>query len=141
MMPSKYLPRKISDSLKGLVSEQITLKKTSNIVFICGKKPEYGQKGCRDWLLTYAKKNLPNINFFIPDAHFSANNKNDLLSIENELAEYSDCVVIILESAGTFAELGAFSNNEKLVKKILVVNDSKFKDEKSFINEGPIQKL
>lgn len=63
----------------------------------------------------------------------------DLLSLENLLAESIDTIVIIPESPGSFAELGAFANDEQLRKKIVCVLDKKYRKDKSFINQGPIK--
>ncbi|MBT3414129.1 MAG: hypothetical protein HOI59_10615 [Nitrospina sp.] len=68
-------------------------------------------------------------------------NKQDLLSLENLLAESVDAVIIIPESSGSFAELGAFVSNENLRKKIICLQDKKRVKEKSFINYGPIRLL
>lgn len=64
---------------------------------------------------------------------------SDLLSLENLLADSVDVIVIIPESAGSFAELGAFANNEKLRNKLVCVIDIKYKKDKSFINQGPVK--
>jgi hypothetical protein len=63
----------------------------------------------------------------------------DLLSLENILAKSIDVILIIPESPGSFAELGAFSNVESLRKKIVCIVDQKYKKDKSFINQGPIR--
>ena len=64
---------------------------------------------------------------------------NDLLSLENLLAESVDAIVLIPESPGSFAELGAFANNEKLRSKLICIIDDKYKKDKSFINKGPLK--
>jgi hypothetical protein len=61
----------------------------------------------------------------------------NLLKLENILANSVDAIVLFPESPGSFAELGAFSNNENLAKKMIVVVNKKFKNDKSFINYGP----
>jgi len=63
----------------------------------------------------------------------------DLLSLENLLADSVDVIMIIPESPGSFAELGAFANNEKLRAKIVCLIDEKYKKNKSFINQGPLK--
>ena len=63
----------------------------------------------------------------------------DLLSLENLLADSVDVILIIPESPGSFAELGAFTNNEKLRTKIVCIIDENYKKNKSFINQGPIK--
>ena len=63
----------------------------------------------------------------------------DLLSLENLLAESVDAVVIIPESPGSFAELGAFASDEKLRSKLICIVDKKYRKDKSFINQGPLK--
>lgn len=64
---------------------------------------------------------------------------SDLLSLEGLLAESVDAIVVIPESPGSFAELGAFANDKKLVKKLICVVDKSYKKHKSFINQGPLK--
>jgi len=68
-------------------------------------------------------------------------NHFDLLSLENLLAESVHSVIMILESPGAIAELGAFSNHSILKNKLIVIIDQKFKKHKSFIMLGPIRYL
>lgn len=63
----------------------------------------------------------------------------DLLSLEGLLADSVDAVVLIPESPGSFAELGAFANDEKLRKKLICIVDKKYQKDKSFINQGPLK--
>jgi hypothetical protein len=67
--------------------------------------------------------------------------KEDLLSLENLLAKSVSTVVILLQSPGTFTELGAFSNHDLLKEKLVVVVDPKYRNSQSFINTGPIRHL
>jgi hypothetical protein len=60
----------------------------------------------------------------------------NLMSFEEDLANICSLVVIILESAGSLTELGAFSQLNDLSKKIIAIRSSKFKDDPSFINLG-----
>ncbi len=63
----------------------------------------------------------------------------DLLSLEGLLADSVDAIVLIPESPGSFAELGAFANDELLRSKLICVVDKKYKKDKSFINQGPLR--
>ena len=67
--------------------------------------------------------------------------KLDLLTLENLLAESVNCIVIVLESPGSFTELGAFSNHSELSNKLVVLVDQKHKKDRSFINLGPLSFL
>ncbi len=67
--------------------------------------------------------------------------KQDLLTLENLLASSVSAVAILLQSAGTFTELGAFSNHELLKNKLVVIVDPKYRKAQSFINTGPLRHL
>lgn len=93
--------------------------------------------------MEYARKHLSHINFFMAEQIFSIflESNYDFLTIEDRLADYSDCIIIVLESNGAFAELGAFTIKDELAKIVLVINDYEFKKSDSFINYGPIAKV
>lgn len=67
--------------------------------------------------------------------------KFDLLSLENLLARSVHVVVMVLESIGAIAELGAFSNHPDLQNRLIVLVDKKYQQSKSFISLGPIRFL
>ena len=60
----------------------------------------------------------------------------DLLSLEALLADSVDAIVLIPESPGSFAELGAFANDEKLRKKLICVIDKKYKKNYNYTRGG-----
>jgi hypothetical protein len=61
------------------------------------------------------------------------------LAMEQRLAELADIVVLVVESPGTFAELGAFSIHTALRSKLLPILDAQFRSDPSFINSGPVR--
>lgn len=67
--------------------------------------------------------------------------KHDLLSLENLLADSVHVIVILLQSAGTLVELGAFANHKFLCDKLVVLIDKKYKKTRSFVNQGPVKYL
>lgn len=110
------------------------------IIFLCGGADE--TKSARYLFLNYLKKFHSDLDISIAEVFTKIQKgKDNLLNLENMLADYSDCIVIFLESSGAVAELGAFCNKENLVKKLLVINEKQHKDSVSFINEGPIKKI
>jgi hypothetical protein len=124
------------------VKSAIHLDKESLVIFTCGAESTKTQSG-REQLLKYAERYFKSGHFFRAEDAFPVlvrPSKDDYLSIEEDLAEYSDCVVIINESHGTLAELGAFASNNKIVEKLLVVNPREHIGSNSFINRGPIAK-
>ncbi|MFC0156280.1 retron St85 family effector protein [Xanthomonas dyei] len=66
---------------------------------------------------------------------------SDLVTFEEHLAGLSAVVVLVVESAGSIAELGAFSVSEPFLDRLLVVVSQDHYDESSFIRLGPIQKI
>src|SRR4029077_14833460 len=61
------------------------------------------------------------------------------LEMEDQLAGLADVVMIVVESPGTYCELGAFSLSPGLRKKLLPLIDARFKGSQSFINTGPVR--
>lgn len=76
-----------------------------------------------------------------PEQLFEELLRDDLLDLENQLANSVDVVILVLESPGAIAELGAFSNHNQLRQKLLCIQNRKYKKSKSFINLGPIKHL
>jgi len=111
-------------------------------IFLCGQS-ESVSNSIRE--LIYKKlKNDPKYEIIFPEWLFCnllvdrKLNKN-LLTLEGELAQDVDVIIIPIEGCGTMAELGAFSANKKLTPKIIVLNDQKYKTCKSFITIGPVK--
>ncbi|MFC1751068.1 retron St85 family effector protein [Pseudomonadota bacterium] len=68
----------------------------------------------------------------------------NLVDFETELAAICSLVVIILESPGSIAELGAFSQLDELRAKLVVIKCSKFSEREnksSFINLGILRHI
>lgn len=125
------------------LTKRIYLSKDANLIFVCGASLDANNgKNARKRFLDYSKANLPEYDIFIAEKFFNLfKGDMDLLSVEDKLGNYSDCIIIFLESPSSIAELGAFSNNEKLVKQLLVVNDKKHETATSFIIKGPLAKI
>ena len=135
----------IADKLKNrFLSESQNLNEIS--IFLCGGsgaeeekiRREVGKKICG-----IASKYKYSV--YYPEDMFIelilGHHKQDLLTLENLLADSANAVVILLQSPGTFTELGAFTNYEKLSDKLIVIIDPRFARAKSFINLGPIRYL
>lgn len=63
----------------------------------------------------------------------------NLLAVENLLARSVDAVLLVAESAGSIAELGAFANHESLREKLIVLVDKARGKDRSFIMRGPVR--
>lgn len=114
---------------------------TSIDIFLCGGA-KIKSKVNRDTVRRNLERHSFLFNIFYPEDLFIEllNKKEyDLLSLEKYLAENSDFIVIVCESMGSAAELGAFINNSETISKVIVLQNVKFKNIKSFISEGPIK--
>lgn len=65
--------------------------------------------------------------------------REDLIYLEKVLAEAVAAIVILLQSAGTMVELGAFASFRELRQKLIVIIDPKYKKDRSFVSYGPIK--
>lgn len=115
-------------------------------IFLCGASVSY-ESSLRSYLTKFLtrqdrfKRNRYEI--ILPEDLFVevliGHNTPDLLSLEGILAESVDVIILIPESPGSIAELGAFANNEMLLPKLICVLDEKHKRDESFINKGPVK--
>jgi len=65
----------------------------------------------------------------------------DLVTFEEHLAGLSDVIVLIVESPGAIAELGAFAVSPAISDRLLVLVAEIHYEQDSFIKLGPIQRL
>ncbi|MFL9592035.1 retron St85 family effector protein [Aeromonas schubertii] len=110
-----------------------------NTIFLCGADINDSSKFRAKLAASLTKKTKYELLFpeDIFDDLLAENGKYSLLELENILAKNVDAIIIIPESPGSLAELGAFSNNKELAKKTIVISNKKYEKKKSFINYGP----
>jgi len=135
------VPNKLLEAFSDQINqEKIFIEKNSNFIFVCGSN---SKDSCREKFLEFAEKQITEYYFFKAERIIETieEKKKDLLTIEDEIARYCDCIMIILESAGAFTELGAFAMSERLSHNVMLINNNQYKDEPSFINYGPIKKI
>lgn len=117
------------------------IKKGNIDVFLCGAASTKKKTSYRDLLKNELKK-AKRVSILYPEDLFMEllnRKKYDLLTLERLLATNSDYIVIVCESPGSFTELGAFVNNSETVDKVIVLLQTKYKNAKSFIRQGPVE--
>ncbi|MBZ5522067.1 MAG: retron St85 family effector protein [Acidobacteriia bacterium] len=135
----KYVP--VRDRLiEYLRSNKYRFRRLAPVLFLCGGAGSARRDTLRDYLRKYAS----GVNLFYAESvwnQIAAQGNRNALEMESDLAALADLVIIIVESPGTFTELGAFSLSEPLRKKLVAIVDSKYKSptEPSFISTGPLQ--
>lgn len=126
-----------------LVLPHITALQSNEInVFLIGAR--LSETDSLRWKIYDSLKKIKDVNLYFPEYIFEEQifqKTNDLLSLENLLAESVHAIVLCVESAGSLTELGAFSNHKLLKNKLIVYLDKKYEKDKSFVNIGPARYL
>jgi hypothetical protein len=65
----------------------------------------------------------------------------DLISFEEDIACISAMVLLVAESAGSLAELGAFAALESIRRSLTVLIQTEHETQESFVRYGPIEKI
>ncbi len=109
-------------------------------VFLCGGAAE---TCIRNKIRTQLESN--GIQVLYPEDLFmemmNKNKKSNLLDYENILARSADSILLICESMGSAAELGAFVQSEQIRNKLIIAIEKKYRRQHSFIMDGPVKKL
>jgi hypothetical protein len=66
---------------------------------------------------------------------------SDLISFEEDIARIASVVLVIAESAGSLAELGAFTANDTIRNALRVVIQEEHERAESFVRFGPIERI
>lgn len=118
-------------------------------IFLCGGaigKNNNTFLSVRHYVYAYIKKHdfklfekivlAEHVNQWFRDSEYT-----DLLELETDLAGLVAVIPLFLESPGSIAELGSFVYQKEVREKLLVILESNFLDQISFIKLGPIKKL
>ncbi len=140
------LPAAIASLYDCIISSKPLLRKNSVLIFVCGALPNEKDPTNRDLFVQCMRKEMPAFRLFMAEdviKELVEKLNYDLLTLERMLAQYSDCLLIIVESDGAIAELGAFAIDDDLCRLVLAVNDKSFENNhgKSFITDGPLAKI
>jgi hypothetical protein len=128
------------------IHDEVYVKMNQNYidVFLCGGASRKNKISVRDKIRDGLSK-FENIRILYPEDLFidmlNKNKEYDLLSLEGFLADNCDIICIVCESAGSLVELGAFTNNDNTVDKVIALVQEYRKRQKSFIMLGPVKIL
>jgi hypothetical protein len=119
-----------------LKADSYRFRKLKHVAFLCGG----ANSARRDTLKAYLRKTHTDFLIFYAEPIWAeiAKQGTTALQMEAELASLADVVVIIVESPGTFTELGAFSLSDALRPKLLPIADQEHEHSDSFIRTGPL---
>lgn len=144
MNPHIYSEKMIT-SIKLHLDYKSKFITSPKFVFLCGKqftKESYYETN-RGIIDKFLKSKSKDIYIVLSEQLWEKefNSNIDLLTFEEFLAEVSDCIILFVESPGSFCELGAFSYADKLFSdKLAIIIDKQYEGSESFIITGPTAK-
>ncbi|MEW6406238.1 MAG: retron St85 family effector protein [Chloroflexota bacterium] len=118
-----------------------------DVVFFCGGliHPLPDQfSSLRDFIYTHRDNALVGKRIILAEKAaeaFDSHVYDDLMEFEKFIASIARIVLLISESPGSIAELGAFSQIGEISPKLLVFIHSQFYGQNSFIKDGPVRYL
>jgi hypothetical protein len=142
------VPTELTQLFEDLNKETLRIRRPSKIIFFCGGAMENGPRvagSLRRYLLRdrridrRIKASLilaEKANSLYRDTSYS-----DLITFEEDIARISAMVLVIAESPGSFAELGAFVAIDAIRRALAVLIQTEHEERESFIRYGPIQKI
>jgi len=132
----RYVPIR-EGLINHLRRSRYRFRKLDPVIFLCGAA---GSKS-RDAVRAYLAKYTPGLDIFYAEKVWQeivSLRERDALQMEEDLAKLADLIIVIVESAGTLTELGAFSLSPSLRQKLLPIVDEKHQYDSSFITNGPL---
>lgn len=124
--------------------ENCRIRSKPHYVFVCGGKVDVTSTenlSVRNMMMNRAAVN-GGIEFVLAESYKDwFDGYDDLAEFENDIAGLSSVVAVILESAGSLAELGLFYANEHIRTKLFAVLNRDFYYENSFIKHGILTPL
>jgi hypothetical protein len=144
--------RPLSESVKELLEyvdvNELRFKWPSNFIFFCGGSSSVNATdpvSLRHYLLKERKieARLDGKVILAEAANqlYRDTSYTDLITYEEDIAKISRIIFLIAESAGSLAELGAFSSSHQIKKKLSVAIQQQYFNAESFVRFGPIKRL
>ncbi|HEX9670808.1 MAG TPA: retron St85 family effector protein [Thermoanaerobaculia bacterium] len=133
----RYVPAR-ERLIEYLRSDRYRFRRLAPVIFLCGGANSERRATLRDYL----RGHFPHLGLFYAERvweHIASRTDRGALKMEADLALLADLVVIIVESPGTFTELGAFSLSDPLRAKLLAIVDRAYEDDESFVTTGPLR--
>jgi hypothetical protein len=141
------LPSELIEFFNDQDLDKLRVSRPSKLIFLCGgainSKKSSRPSNLRDYLLRYdpIKTQYKIVLAEAAVTLFRETDYKDLISFEEHIAQISSIVLVIAESPGSLAELGAFSSNEHIKPSLRVLMQEKLYNAESFVKLGPIRRM
>lgn len=135
--------------IRAIDLNRLRLGPPRRFIFFCGGKIDHKSSkplSLRDYLSRelIGPKAIPDAHFVYAESAtqlYRDSKYKDLIAFEEDIAQISDIVLIIGESAGSLTELGAFSMNAAIAERLKIIVQDKYYSDESFIRNGPIRHM
>jgi hypothetical protein len=141
MPPTPAKEEKLADLLApALGKAAFRVDRKRPLTFICGGNNSNGFRALRHQFLECVTAQPMRIVPVLAERTFAHQLvERNLQKFEEFLASTAECVLIFVESPGSFAETGLFAALPAIVKKTFIVNTREEAGKNSFLNTGPIK--
>ena len=137
----------ICDFYNSLDLELLSFVRPSKFIFLCGglladQQPD-DYVSLRDFITKCGPLGAGG-KFVLAEAAnklYESTKYKDLISFEEDVAKIAAIILVVAESPGSLAELGAFASYNPFKSNLRLIIPGKHEHEKSFIREGPVRRL
>lgn len=144
-----YLSGSIVDFYKDLNLDKVRFVRPSKEIFLCGglisSTDTVNPKSVRDYIYRLLQQDNPlGARLILAEKAnnlYRSTTYRDLITFEENIAKLVALIVIITESPGSIAELGAFASIPDISDKLILIVRHQYANDKSFIRYGPIERI
>lgn len=129
---------------------ELRVRRPNQTIFLCGGYTEADSKqkaasSLRDYFMR-TKKGEKKVDADIVLAEtaqqlYRDTHYDDLISFEEDIARVASLVLVISESPGSLAELGAFASVEVLQDALRIIMSEEHAEAESFVRYGPVRRI
>lgn len=136
--------KELRDNIWDFIKTGFNVHTKSNLIFVCGGNEKTHMR--RKFQNKFSSL-LSKFIYFEPEFAMRVifdnieNEPFDLTDFESLIADLSYAIVIFPEAAGSYAELGYFSQNTDISQKTIIVLNACHQGDNSFIELGPVRKI
>lgn len=143
----------MTDEIAGLFEdlnkEKLRVVRPSKPIFLCGgiiPVPKINRPpSLRDYIYRNFKTTSPIEGEIIlaeqANQLYRDSKYRDLITFEEDIAHIASIILVIAESPGSLAELGAFASNDIIRKKLRIILKEEHANEESFVRYGPVERI
>ena len=141
--------KEISSFYNDIHIEKLRVSRPSKVVFLCGgvistAKPSHFLS-LRDYVhWSLEGRGLIHGSVILAEKAnqiYRDTSYHDLISFEEDIAKIASIILVIAESPGSLAELGAFASNQYIRPKLRLILKQEYATAESFIRFGPVQRI